>query len=46
VVERHFRDLAQRYGSVLALDLINQVSAFLISVVDDVRWLDSFFELD
>ncbi|CAM6083198.1 unnamed protein product [Calypogeia fissa] len=24
VVERHFRDLAQRYGSVLALDLINQ----------------------
>ncbi|BBM96933.1 phosphatidylinositol 4-phosphatase [Marchantia polymorpha subsp. ruderalis] len=24
VVERHFRDLQQRYGSVIALDLINQ----------------------
>jgi hypothetical protein len=24
VVERHFRDLQQRYGDVLAIDLINQ----------------------
>jgi hypothetical protein len=29
VVERHFRDLQQRYGDVLAIDLINQVYILL-----------------
>lgn len=30
VVERHFHDLLQRYGHVVAVDLTNKVYSFLL----------------
>ena len=39
VIERHFHDLIQRYGSVVVVDLLNQVIVKYSFLIVDVKYM-------